>query len=127
LILVPPRIRTAARLSCIVTLAAALAGSLFPHMGPSDANSLDKLAHVAGYAALTLQIGLGIRRERPVLSAGLVALIVGGGLELAQSWVPGRSGSWGDFAANTLGVLVGMVVCHHALTIFKKRLLPSIR
>jgi VanZ family protein len=41
------------------------------------------------------------------LFLGLVAL--GGGLEILQSLV-GRDGEWGDFIANDLGILLGMVV-----------------
>ncbi|CAA7627705.1 membrane hypothetical protein [Candidatus Terasakiella magnetica] len=118
-------IRRAARLSCCVTLGVAVIGSLAPHMGPPESHYLDKVVHVAGYGALTLQIGLSLHRRNPVLVAGLIALLLGGGLELAQCWVPGRSGSWDDFAANALGVLAGMAATRHALTLITKRLLPS--
>lgn len=123
----PDHIRKAAHLSTTITLAIAVIGSLAPHMGPPEDHQMDKLVHMAGYAALTLQIGLIIRGPHPVLLAGFIALALGGGLELAQCRVPGRSGSWGDFAGNGLGVLVGMAVARHALALIAKRLSPSNR
>lgn len=123
----PARIRKAARYSSAVTMVAAVIGSLVPHMGPPEGHHADKIIHVAGYAALTLQLVLAVNRPHSALFAGVSALIVGGGLELAQCWVPGRSGSWDDFAADLIGVAAGMAVARHALGTLTKPPLPSSR
>ena len=49
----------------------------------------------------------GLRRSLVLVFAAMVAL--GGALEIIQSFV-GRDAEWGDFLANDLGALTGLVV-----------------
>lgn len=82
---------------------------------------LDKLAHAGLYAVLGLLAALGAARDVRLRrrSAGGLALAVACGAaalgaldELHQSWIPGRSAEWLDWAADlaggTLGALAGL-------------------
>jgi VanZ family protein len=68
----------------------------------------DKAEHFIAYFGLTLLASLawGLRRSLAWVFAGMVAL--GGALEIIQSFV-GRDAEWGDFFANDLGALTGLV------------------
>jgi len=69
----------------------------------------DKLDHFTAYFGLSLlaTLGWGLKRSLVWVFLGVVAL--GATLEFLQSLV-GRDGEWGDFIANDLGALLGMVL-----------------
>lgn len=70
----------------------------------------DKLEHALAYgavAALGAAGWAGRRRAWLMLGFGLAAL--GGMLEIAQSFVPGRMTDAGDALANVVGVVAGIV------------------
>jgi len=46
--------------------------------------------------------------------AAIAGVLLGGVLEVAQYYVPGRTASYADAAANTLGVVVGVLVAMRA-------------
>jgi VanZ family protein len=85
-------------------------GELTPHP-PELSGPLmwDKLDHFIAYFGLALlsTLAWGRRRSLVWLFLGLVAL--GGGLEILQTLV-GRDGEWGDFLANDLGILTGLIL-----------------
>jgi VanZ family protein len=84
-------------------------GELTPHP-PKLAELLwDKAEHFIAYFGLTLLASLawGLRRSLVWVLAAMVAL--GGALEILQSFV-GRDAEWGDFLANDLGALAGLVL-----------------
>lgn len=89
-------------------LAVVIWGELTPHP-PELAGPLmwDKLDHFIAYFGLALlsALGWGLRRSLVWLLLGLVAL--GGGMELLQALL-GRDAEWGDFAANDLGIFMGL-------------------
>jgi uncharacterized protein YfiM (DUF2279 family) len=72
----------------------------------------DKLAHLLTFAVVGLAAGLagGLRGWRMVLCCLAGALLVGGMDELHQMYLPGRSASWSDLAADAAGGLLGAVV-----------------
>ena len=71
---------------------------------------LDKVLHAGGFFVLTLLAGRAAigRKIGFALAVGLIVL--GGGLELAQSFIPGRTTDVFDFIANTVGVVAGLFV-----------------
>ncbi|WP_242465219.1 VanZ family protein [Rhodospirillum rubrum] len=81
-------------------------GSLAPNMGPPPTFGFDKIIHASAYGGLALLLACRL----PPWLALCVAVGLGGGLEIAQGSIPGRLGSWGDFAANGTGALVGVLV-----------------
>ena len=78
----------------------------------------DKALHAAAYLVF-VALGAPVCREgRQVMVLGLIVLVYGGLLELAQNFVPGRYMSLGDLVANAVGVLLGMLL----LTGLRRRL-----
>lgn len=76
--------------------------ALFPHA--------DKVFHFGAWAMLS---GLAIvafagRFNRLAIPSAL--LVAGAGIEVAQSFIPGRSGSYEDLAANAAGIAIGSLV-----------------
>lgn len=85
-----------------------LYGSLSPTLTPPGEYGADKLLHAAAYGTLAGLMALGTRSRQGALIALLLAVTFGGMVEIAQGFIPERSGSWGDFVANSVGaVLVG--------------------
>ena len=84
--------------------------SLLP-AGGALVGSYDKSAHLMIYAIFAiLAFRLGVTARHYVyLCVGIIAY--SGLLEVAQSFVPGREMSALDLLANTLGVLLGVLVC----------------
>lgn len=70
----------------------------------------DLLYHGIAYAGLGLLAALGHTTERTRRTAFAGLVLLGGVLELAQEFVPGRAGSAGDALANTAGVAVVVVL-----------------
>jgi len=68
----------------------------------------DKLNHLVAFAALTFAGRLGFPGERRVVWAVLLGMLALGGLiEIAQYFVPGRSCEWLDLGADALGIVCG--------------------
>ncbi len=84
--------------------------SLIPPYAVPVVNLWDKLAHFLAYAMLALCGGFAFSAHRTEIALG--ALLIGCGciLEIAQIYIPGRSGSIADAIANGLGVVAGMVI-----------------
>ncbi len=68
----------------------------------------DKLAHFAAYFALALLPFAGFRDARRARAASLSMLVLGALMEACQSFIPERSASVLDMAANALGVACGL-------------------
>lgn len=69
----------------------------------------DKLAHLLTFAVVGIAAGLagGMRGWRMALCCVAGALLVGGMDEVHQMFLPGRSASWSDLAADAAGGLLG--------------------
>lgn len=69
----------------------------------------DKLAHLLTFAVVGMAAGLacGMRGWRMALCCLAGALLVGGMDELHQAFLPGRTASWADLAADAAGGLLG--------------------
>jgi VanZ family protein len=95
---------------CAIAVIVLVYGSLEPALAPPGAFQLDKLVHLVAYGGLATLGCLPCERARhglPII-IGLIAL--GGLIEIAQLFVPGRFGSFGDFIANGCGVLLGVAL-----------------
>jgi hypothetical protein len=69
----------------------------------------DKLAHLLGFAALSLTLRLGL----PGLSRheyGGALLLAASAMELGQTFLPTRTGSLGDLAADAVGAVLGFAL-----------------
>lgn len=89
----------------IITVVSVLPGETVPQVG-----LWDKLQHAISYAAIAALggAGFGAARARLFIALGLITL--GAVLEVAQIYVPGRSGEFGDGVANAIGVVAGLAV-----------------
>ncbi|PWG15839.1 teicoplanin resistance protein VanZ [Salibaculum griseiflavum] len=79
--------------------------TLSPDAPGLDERSPDKLYHAIAFAALVFPSAF--LRPRGLGWVIPAALVFGGAIELIQPWV-GRSGEWGDFAADLVGVGLGV-------------------
>lgn len=75
---------------------------------PPTQHHVDKLIHMTVFGGLAAVPVAGFRNRAWALGAALALIPFGGLIELGQELVPGRTGSLGDAAANTLGVLAGI-------------------
>jgi hypothetical protein len=94
--------------------------SLIPRVEfPIDFWNADKLYHCAAYGWLAVlpMIGLAIRRF--ALSAALSMIILGILLEIGQYFIPSRTCSLLDIAANSLGVVLGIFLGNYLRTRYK--------
>ncbi len=73
---------------------------------------------VAAYALLGLSFGLVYPRRIYFLAAALI--VTAGGLEWAQSLVPGRDGSFEDFLFKACGTIIGISIARAIQLIFDK-------
>lgn len=77
----------------------------------SDIFQLDKLVHLFFFGVLMILVCYGFIKENSVfhsqLAAGMYCVAFGMLIETLQQFVPGRTFSWVDMAANSLGVGLG--------------------
>jgi VanZ family protein len=87
------------------------AGCLVPNKYlPSLPN--DKLMHFGAFALLMLLAGRLAPDGGTLMLAAGALLVAGWLIECLQNWVPGRSFSWPDLAANAAGILcAGLTTC----------------
>ncbi len=102
-------IRKIAKTAFFVSLVAVIALSLLPNETRPETGLWDKWEHILAYGVLVLLGGFGFKGWRSLLVVGIGLVILGAGLELAQSVIPGRGGSIYDAMANFVGVAIGSV------------------
>lgn len=99
-----------ARVLFAVLLAVVLTFALWPRLQLPQAGPLiedgDVFWHIAAFAALTLPARAGWAGAGRV-AAGLA--LCAGGVELAQTIIPGRTGSLPDMAAGLVGIGLGLL------------------
>lgn len=98
----------------IVWVAVILVGTSWPRisLGSPDL-ALDKVAHFTAYAilaALSLRATLTPRHLATMVAVVLSVTLLGAVDEWHQSFIPGRSMSFLDWCADSLGALVGVLV-----------------
>jgi len=88
------------------------AGRVILGLATSPFNLPDILANIAYYVPISTLGFFVLRRRIGWLAATLVILIAGSamsfGVEFAQQWTHSRVSSWADFAANTVGLVLGL-------------------
>jgi VanZ family protein len=103
-------IRRGVLIAWLAAIAAVVVMSLRPEPEmPMPFDEADKVYHFAGYAVLAFLPFLAFRGWAALCAASSM-IVLGAALELGQSFVPGRSASLADIAANTAGVLMGIAL-----------------
>lgn len=69
----------------------------------------DKLAHLLGFAALSLSLRLGLPNLSRQEYAGAL-LLAASAMELGQTFLPARAGSLADLAADAVGAVLGFAL-----------------
>nr|WP_275099817.1 VanZ family protein [Sedimenticola hydrogenitrophicus] len=103
----------------LFTLAAITALSLWPLKNLPPIPGTDKTHHLIAYAALMFPVAL--RKPDRWIVLGLLFIAYSGVIELLQPYV-NRYGEWLDLAANTTGVICGLIVAE-----LINRLVPASR
>ena len=70
----------------------------------------DKLAHFITYFILTFVALLSSNQKHSLLSILVIQILIGICLEVAQSFIPGRTPEFLDVLANSFGVMFGAIV-----------------
>ena len=94
-------------------------GSCLPHVKPVV--GLDKVVHLLMYATFAFLCLWGYRKQfvsngltyqkKALLLAVVISIFYGGLTEMLQEYlVPGRTGDWFDFLADSIGNLLGVYV-----------------
>lgn len=90
--------------------------TLTPNLGVILTSS-DKIDHLLGFAALLFPAALLYRHALYWLLPSAIAF--GGAIELIQPYV-NRKGEWGDFWANAIGAVIGVMIGLFLRYVFKK-------
>jgi VanZ family protein len=80
---------------------------LLPEGGPPGDWQIDKLAHLAAFAAIGLAIWPATRSTGAFVGILLTSCVMAIGLEFVQAYVPGRDSSLPDVLANIAGLAAG--------------------
>src|SRR4051812_20857408 len=88
----------------LAVLGAALVVGLLPQFSPPGAYEADKFIHAFVFLALALPPCVLARTKGGRWGALLLVGLLGLGIEIGQTLVPGRTGSAFDFAADVTGI-----------------------
>lgn len=88
-------------------MGAAFWAALQPQLAPSGLYGFDKLVHAGAFGLLTLLGILASATRRTAFLAMLAVFALGGAIEVAQSFVPGREASLSDLAGDVVGIAAG--------------------
>lgn len=99
--------RMLCRIGFAVSVAAIVVLSLLPGDDIPKFRLSDKIGHLLAYAEIAALGTLGYRGRRAAAMMLTGLAMLGGALELAQDYVPGRSADLLDFGVNCLGLLAG--------------------
>jgi len=95
--------------ACLIAVVIVV-GSLLPGPVVSMIGVNDKVEHVGAYFVLTIWLA-GIVEPRHYLKAAVLAVLLGGGMEIAQALLTTtRDPDWLDFAADSIGAAVAAAV-----------------
>ena len=99
----------------LFTLTVIILLSLYPLESLPSVPGSDKTHHFIAYAALMLPTAL--RKHKHWKSFGLFFIAYSGMIELLQPYV-NRYGEWMDLAANTAGILFGLLIAELIIYIY---------
>lgn len=96
-------------------------GSLMPVHGVPSFQHMDKCIHFAGYAFMAFIPAYFSGKWRIILKTGVILLLAGVAIEIAQYFVPSRDMSFYDFLANIAGICFGAISGRFIGRIFARR------
>ena len=99
-----------ARIGAALSLAVTVAGTLTPAEDLPPGLPADMLLHIVGFGVPTLLAAFSSRRGRGLLRAVAIIALAAVASELAQAFIPGRTVSVFDLAANLAGMALGAAI-----------------
>ncbi len=118
-------VRKLAKTAFFVGLVAVIVLSLLPQETLPETGMWDKLNHALAYGVLAVVGGFGFKGWLSLLMVGIGLVLLGAGLELAQSVIPDRDGSITDALANFVGIAIGSVATAGTDTFLRDRCGPQ--
>ena len=97
-------------LTWLVMLTAFITLSLMPRISLPNSYNLDKIAHFSGCLVLATTSFYLLKLKKRVVIAIILLAIISIVTELIQIYVPGRTASYADAAANFSGIVVGSII-----------------
>jgi len=94
--------------------------SLIPTAALGGELHVDKIAHIIAYGIMGFLAYLSVSSVRKRFYLFFIIISLGLVLELFQLYIPGRSASFFDMIANTLGAVLGYLCAWLALAYFIK-------
>ncbi len=83
-------------------------------ISPVKISNIDKLYHFVAFAGFAFAFRIAYKCFNS-LSIGIVSVLLGVLIEIAQSVIPNRGFSIADMVADAIGVLVGLSIAHWIL------------
>lgn len=99
--------RSAVRLAAAAIVIGFITLMLVPSP-PGEGLIWDKAAHAIAFVIIPVCLAILFPFGR-LISLAAVSVLLGGAIEIVQGWV-GRDDSWGDLAADAVGVLIAVVL-----------------
>jgi VanZ family protein len=84
--------------------------SLLPNLPTPEKYNLDKFMHGAAYAGLIFLAYCFVKNRKIFISLFICVVALGGIIEIIQTFIPTRSGTIGDFAADLIGAFFGALI-----------------
>lgn len=95
----------------IISIIAISYMSLIPRIDiPVKFSYSDKVWHFFAYVWLSFLPYGGFKTRTIALMGSLLMVLLGIGLEIGQSYIPGREAAFSDAMANSIGVITGIVL-----------------
>src|SRR5215813_10747427 len=102
--------RAVTRILFGIAAAAVTVLSLLPQRDLPKVGVSDKIEHVVAYLALAVLGSFGLRERRSLLLLFVLLCVMGGIIELLQSFSPGRSPDVVDALADGAGAAAGVLI-----------------
>ncbi len=116
--------RKLAKIAFFIGLVVVIALSLLPQESLPETDTWDKLNHALAYGVLAVLGGIGFKGWRSLLMVGLGLVVLGAGLEVAQSVTSYRDGSIYDAVANLVGVAIASLAMAGTNTLLRDQYGP---
>jgi VanZ family protein len=110
------RLQTLSRAGCVLCVVAVTVLSLLPQSVMPKIDLSDKVSHFIAYTAIGVSGLIGWRTAAMRIAVG--GILLGGAIEIAQMFVPGRSAELLDFVVDAIGIAVGLLLARFLLPLW---------
>lgn len=104
------KVKIVASLIWAISAVAIIYGSLSHQAVVPEKYALDKFIHGGAYAGLAFLSFFFIHNHKYLAAFLVMLVLLGGGIEITQTYMPPRTGTIGDFGADFAGVIIGSLI-----------------